>query len=168
MEEQHGGKREGAGRPKTGITKSISLTLPDEVWGKVEEIKEEEGISQSALLRSIVENHFNPSQDDATDEEKKQRYEEFKEFIFGTDVNKLTFHLYHHGLMILSLVEKVEPYYDADTGVKITFRGGDCHIWSTNLIHKCPRPDNLIIECETCYSLYNEYETHIGYLYTKK
>jgi predicted DNA-binding protein len=167
MKEQRGGFREGAGRPKTGTTKSISLTLPDEVWGKVEEIKEEEGVSQSALLRSIVENYFNPSQDDATAEEKEQRFKEFKDFVFGTDIDKLTFHHYHHGLVILSPVEKVEPYYD-DAGIKITFRGGDCHIWSTNLIKKGVRPGNLIIKCETCYLLYNEYEEIIGYLYTKK
>lgn len=55
---QWGGQRENAGRPSVGATKKVSLTLPDEVWEKIAEDKEEEGISQSALLRSIVEKHY--------------------------------------------------------------------------------------------------------------
>lgn len=159
--------KKAVGRPSLGTTKKVSLTLQDEVWGKIEEIKEEEDISQSAVLRYIVEKYYNPTNDTVGPEEKERRYDEFKEFVFNTDVTKLTFHIYQHGLIILSPVEKVEPYYD-DDGIKITFQGGNCHIWATNLISKCDRPDNLIIKCEACYLLYNEYDEPIGYVYTKK
>ena len=30
-----GGKREGAGRPAVGVTKKVSITLPEEVWEKI-------------------------------------------------------------------------------------------------------------------------------------
>ena len=33
---QHGGKREGAGRKPIGVTKRVALTLPEDVWGKIE------------------------------------------------------------------------------------------------------------------------------------
>lgn len=49
IEYKHGGKREGAGRPALGITKKVSITLPDEVWKKIDETRGEESLS--AFLR---------------------------------------------------------------------------------------------------------------------
>lgn len=158
--------KKAVGRPSLGTTKKVSLTLPDEVWEKIDEDKVEEDISQSALLRSIVEDHYTTTTDLATPEEKERRFAEFKDFVFNTDISKLTFHIYKHGLVVLSPIEKVEPYYD--NGIQVTFNGGNFHIWNTNKIAKCSRPSNLLIECETCYRLHNEYEEPIGYLYTKK
>ena len=164
---QWGGKREGAGRPVLGTTKKVSLTLPLDIWNKIEETKENEGISQSAVLRSIVEDHYTTTTDQASPEEKEQRFAEFKEFVFDTDISRLRFHIYQHGLLVVSPVEKVESYYN-DAGVKVYFKGGNFHMWAENKLSKCYRPGNLMIECETCYNLYNEYEAHIGYLYTEK
>jgi len=55
----HGGKREGAGRPSVGITRRVSLTLPAEIWEMIDQRKEELGSSQSATLRMMVEGYFN-------------------------------------------------------------------------------------------------------------
>jgi hypothetical protein len=163
----HGGKREGAGRPSLGTTKKVSLTLPDEVWENIDEDKEQEGVSQSAVLRSIVERYYNPTTDTADPEEKEHRFAEFKDFAFNTEPNKLIFHISKNGLFIATSVEKVEPYYD-DAGIKFSFNGGNFHIWAENKISKCSRPGNLLIDCETCYYLYNEDEEPIGYIFTKK
>ncbi|PFZ05227.1 CopG family transcriptional regulator [Bacillus pseudomycoides] len=35
--QKHGGKREGAGRPSLGITKKVSITLPEEAWKRIED-----------------------------------------------------------------------------------------------------------------------------------
>jgi hypothetical protein len=59
----HGGKREGAGRPSLGTTKKVSLTLPDEIWEKLEEYQRNSPIinKQSAVLRSLIERYFEPN-----------------------------------------------------------------------------------------------------------
>lgn len=54
-----GGKREGAGRKATGITKKASITLSDDVWEQIEAEKAEKGLSQSAILREIIESYYN-------------------------------------------------------------------------------------------------------------
>jgi hypothetical protein len=48
----------GAGRPSLGTTKKASLTLPDEIWKKIERQVISEGISQSQVLRNLIEAHF--------------------------------------------------------------------------------------------------------------
>lgn len=48
----HGGGREGAGRPSLGTTKKVSLTLPDEVWEELEEARGDKAMS--AMLREII------------------------------------------------------------------------------------------------------------------
>lgn len=58
LKSTHGGKRNGAGRPSLGTTKKVSLTLLDEVWGKIEQRKEELGVSQSQTLRMMIERYF--------------------------------------------------------------------------------------------------------------
>lgn len=56
LKRNHGGKREGAGRPSLGTTKKISITLPDSIW---EEINDQKGSqSMSAYLRELLINHF--------------------------------------------------------------------------------------------------------------
>lgn len=49
-----GGQREGAGRPSLGTTKKVSITLPDEIWEKIDEAKKEE--TMSAFLRALIIN----------------------------------------------------------------------------------------------------------------
>lgn len=50
----HGGSREGAGRPTLGITKKVSVTLPEEVW---DQLNNEKGtLSMSAFFRDLVLN----------------------------------------------------------------------------------------------------------------
>lgn len=58
-----GGKREGAGRPAVGVTKKVSITLPEEVWEKIKIEKSEKSVSQSSLLRSIIEEHYTPEEE---------------------------------------------------------------------------------------------------------
>ena len=50
-----------AGRPTIGVTKRIALTLPQDTWDKIEELKEAAGEKQSAVLRSIIEDYFRRS-----------------------------------------------------------------------------------------------------------
>jgi hypothetical protein len=51
---KHGGYREGAGRPSLGVTKKVSITLPDNVWDEIEHEKGE--LTMSAFLRGLVLN----------------------------------------------------------------------------------------------------------------
>jgi hypothetical protein len=46
------------GRPSLGITKKVSLTLPDELWAMIEEQKEKWNLNQSQTLRKMIEGHF--------------------------------------------------------------------------------------------------------------
>jgi len=58
----HGGKREGAGRPSLGTTKKVSITLPDEVWERIEHEKSYRGdISMSQFIRETLIHYFFPS-----------------------------------------------------------------------------------------------------------
>jgi hypothetical protein len=56
----HGGKREGAGRPSLGTTKKVSLTLPDEVWERIDYERSYNGASQSQTIRDILIHFFFP------------------------------------------------------------------------------------------------------------
>lgn len=47
-----GGKRDGAGRPSLGVTKKVSITLPEEIWEQLEQSKGDQ--SMSAFLREII------------------------------------------------------------------------------------------------------------------
>lgn len=51
---KHGGYREGAGRPSLGITKKVSITLPDNIWDEIE--REKGDLTMSAFLRDLVLN----------------------------------------------------------------------------------------------------------------
>jgi len=46
------------GKHQIGTTKKVSLTLPDEVWEKIEEFKEEWELSQSETFRVILDEYF--------------------------------------------------------------------------------------------------------------
>lgn len=54
----HGGKREGAGRPSVGTTRRVALTLPEDVWGKIDQCKKDWGTTQSQTLRTIIEEYW--------------------------------------------------------------------------------------------------------------
>jgi Ribbon-helix-helix protein, copG family. len=53
-----GGLREGAGRKGIGVTKKVSLTLPDELWGKLEQHCTDHGQSRSEAIRHIFEAYY--------------------------------------------------------------------------------------------------------------
>lgn len=48
----------GVGRPSLGTTKKVSLTLPDEIWEKIEGRINETGENQSKILRTIIEEYL--------------------------------------------------------------------------------------------------------------
>lgn len=54
----HGGKREGAGRPALGTTRKVSITLSDYLWHCIDQYKENSGMTQSQILRTIIEGFF--------------------------------------------------------------------------------------------------------------
>ncbi len=89
---------------------------------------------------------------------------EFLDYIFDYQNQNIIFHYYKFGLLISSPVINVERYYE--DGIKIHFKGGNTHVWAKNKIIKVRRPANLIRECEVCYSLHNEYNEHIGYVFS--
>jgi hypothetical protein len=53
-----GGLREGAGRKTIGVTKKISLTLPEELWERFEQQCLEHKASRSEVIRSIMESYY--------------------------------------------------------------------------------------------------------------
>lgn len=55
------------GRPSIGVTKKVSLTLSEDLWNEIEKIKTGEKISQSELLRTIIESHFNKQNENIED-----------------------------------------------------------------------------------------------------
>lgn len=92
-------------------------------------------------------------------------YSKLKEVAFSD--SKKVYHFYKHGLFIGTGIESVEPYYE-EAGIKFNFNGGNFHIWKDNRITECRRPSNLLVECEICFSLNNEHDEHIGFLYIPK
>lgn len=46
------------GRPSLGITKKVSLTLPEELWKRVEAYQTDLGGSRSETFRTILEEYF--------------------------------------------------------------------------------------------------------------
>lgn len=55
--------REKAGRPSLGVTKKVSITLPEDIWEKIDkEIGEDDDIkSKSAYFRKMALDHFKGS-----------------------------------------------------------------------------------------------------------
>jgi len=52
----HGGYREGAGRPSLGLTKKVSITLPDDIWKRID--KEKGNSSMSSYFREMILERF--------------------------------------------------------------------------------------------------------------
>jgi hypothetical protein len=42
------------GRPQIGVTRKLSLTLPENEWVDLDKIAEREGLSTSGILREVV------------------------------------------------------------------------------------------------------------------
>lgn len=62
LKHSNSAKKESAGRPSFGVTKKVSITLPSDIWGKMEkEILDQELKSMSAYFRKIVLDHFKGS-----------------------------------------------------------------------------------------------------------
>lgn len=49
-------RRQGAGRPSLGTTKKVSITLPDEIWEKLEKDRGEQPMS--AFLRELIMENY--------------------------------------------------------------------------------------------------------------
>ncbi|MEG7824128.1 CopG family transcriptional regulator [Bacillus paranthracis] len=50
----HGGKRKGSGRPSMGVTKKVSVNLPEEVWGLIERECEDENKKLAQVFREAI------------------------------------------------------------------------------------------------------------------
>ncbi|NMO94288.1 ribbon-helix-helix domain-containing protein [Paenibacillus lemnae] len=53
-----GGIREGSGRKSIGVTKKISLTLPEELWAEIEKHGTEHQQSRSEVIRNILDSYY--------------------------------------------------------------------------------------------------------------
>ncbi|MFF2889420.1 CopG family transcriptional regulator [Paenibacillus sp. NPDC057967] len=53
-----GGLREGAGRKAIGMTKKVSVTLPQVLWDRLENEQEAKRLSRSELMRDIIEAYY--------------------------------------------------------------------------------------------------------------
>ncbi|MCM3786170.1 ribbon-helix-helix domain-containing protein [Neobacillus mesonae] len=58
LSKKHGGARAGAGRKPIGITRKISLTLPEECWDEIDRCCGKGDYSVSEVLRSIIEDNL--------------------------------------------------------------------------------------------------------------
>ncbi|MHA7966331.1 ribbon-helix-helix domain-containing protein [Paenibacillus sp. CAU 1782] len=56
-----GGLPEGAGRKSIGVTKKVSLTLTEEIWGKLEKHCATHQLSRSEALRQMLESYYSSS-----------------------------------------------------------------------------------------------------------
>jgi len=55
---KRGGSRKGAGRKPIGVTRKISLTLPQQCWGEIDRYCRKGDYSVSEILRSIIEDNL--------------------------------------------------------------------------------------------------------------
>lgn len=60
LKHSNSAKRESAGRPSLGVTKKVSITLPNDIWEQIEkEIKADKELkSTSAYFRRMVLDHY--------------------------------------------------------------------------------------------------------------
>ncbi|QUH21835.1 hypothetical protein [Alkaliphilus sp. B6464] len=86
----------------------------------------------------------------------------FNELVEIVKKGNVKYHLYQHDLMINTDVLDYE--IDSDF-INLKIAVGYITIWCDSILDKCRRPDNLIIECEYCFRIYNQYKEPIGYLY---
>lgn len=62
LKHSNSAKRESSGRPSLGVTKKVSVTLPNDIWEKVGELIEDQDLkSMSAYFRKLVLDHFKDS-----------------------------------------------------------------------------------------------------------
>lgn len=150
------------GRPSLGLTKKISLTLAEDLWKKIDELKEENDESQSAILRGIIERDLTPY----NYKPDEKLFKEFKNYVLNAQ-KPLIYHFYRHGMIIRTEIVTVEPLHE-DAGIKFSFKDGTIDFWAKSKLLKVSRPSMLLTNCEACYSLYNEYGEQIGYIYTTR
>ena len=89
----------------------------------------------------------------------------FNELIKVIKNNKVMFHFFTFGFNITT---EVINYEIKDDCIFLYIHDGKIIIGEDYKIEKCCRPSNLIIECEHCFSLTNNYDKHIGYIYCLK
>lgn len=53
-----GGNRKGAGRKPIGVTRKVSLTLPQQCWDEIDRYCHKGDYTVSEVLRSIIEDHL--------------------------------------------------------------------------------------------------------------
>ncbi|HWJ77578.1 MAG TPA: hypothetical protein VNR61_05845 [Niallia sp.] len=59
LKHSHSAKKESVGRPSMGVTKKVSITLPNDIWSKIESEKQESNLkSMSAYFRELALAHF--------------------------------------------------------------------------------------------------------------
>ncbi|MBP3953629.1 hypothetical protein [Bacillus suaedae] len=148
------------GRPSIGVTKKVSLTLSEEIWGEIEGRMEETGDKQSAVLRDVLEKELTPYEF----EPNEKVWEEFKVFVFNAKPH-LFFHYYKNDLYIATPIKRAESTEDGE-GVQITFASGSVDVFSNYKLTKVYRPPMLMTQCEVCYQVYNNSGDTIGYIYT--
>lgn len=90
-------------------------------------------------------------------------YNSFKNYVLDTP--GLKFFFYKTGMYVNAKIKSIE---DLNEGLKLKFEGGEITIWNDKKIQEIPRPSMLIVECERCFSLFNEYDEHIGDIYKAK
>ncbi|MEO3945290.1 hypothetical protein [Gorillibacterium sp. CAU 1737] len=56
--DQRSGRRKGAGRKPIGVTRKLSLTLPQACWEEIDRCRQKGDYSISEVLRSIIEDHL--------------------------------------------------------------------------------------------------------------
>jgi len=59
LKHSNSAKKESVGRPSMGVTKKVSITLPDDIWSKIKsDIKDKDLKSMSAYFRELTLTHF--------------------------------------------------------------------------------------------------------------
>jgi len=59
LKHSNSAKKESVGRPSMGVTKKVSITLPEDIWSKIKsDIKDKDLKSMSAYFRELALAHF--------------------------------------------------------------------------------------------------------------
>jgi hypothetical protein len=59
LKHSNSAKKENVGRPSIGVTKKVSITLPEDIWSKIKsDIKDKDLKSMSAYFRELALTHF--------------------------------------------------------------------------------------------------------------
>ncbi len=86
----------------------------------------------------------------------------YKELLELVKSNKVKYHIYLYDLIINADVGSFEI---ENNYIKLFIPGGEITIWDDSKIDKIRRPDNLIMKCNHCFRIYNQYGDCIGYIY---